>query len=99
MGQLLGLRYRYDEPATAPLLALPPARLDLSGLPAQLVCELKLAAEKKRDLDAVRLLLAPIRQAHGEALAQGLAALVAQYRFDRIVALCDEASGSSAHTT
>lgn len=98
MGQLLGLRYRYAEPATAPLLALPPARLDLSGLPAQLVCELKLAAEKL-DLDAVRLLLAPIRQAHGEALAQGLAALVAQYRFDRIVALCDEASGSRARTT
>ena len=84
MGNLLGLRYRYREPAP-PKAA--PAPLDLSVLPVALRTELKAAAEKL-DLDALRLLVARIRQSGAEAAASGLTELMAQYRLDRIADLC-----------
>jgi PAS domain S-box-containing protein len=86
MGELLGLHYRYQE-QTVTLAPPAPARLDLLVLPAALRMELKTAAEKL-DQEAMHLLVSQIRQDGHAALAQGLSALVAQYRFDRIADLC-----------
>ena len=86
MSELLGIRYRYAEPA--PSAAAPRAAdLDLSGLPAELIAELQAAAEQL-DQDSVKLIVARIRQEFSGKLAEGLAELVAQFHFDRIVALC-----------
>ena len=86
MGELLGLRYRYQEEATTQASPAP-ARLDLLLLPETLRMELKAAAEKL-DQETMRLLVDQIRQDGHVTLAQGLAELVAQYRFDRIADLC-----------
>lgn len=90
MGRLLGVRYRYAEQAIDRPAAAPLAEPDLAALPAQLTDALRLAAEKL-DMEALRPLLAAA-QAHDAALARALATLVAQYRFDRIVALCEQAA-------
>ena len=87
MGALLGLHFRYaqeDPPAT-----LKTDRLtDLSRLPASLRMELRTAAEML-DLEAVRTLIERIR-ATEPALAMGLDALVAEFRFDTIGTLCEQ---------
>jgi two-component system sensor histidine kinase/response regulator len=86
MGDLLGLHYRYRE-ETATLTATAPVHLDLLVLPDTLRMELKTAAEKL-DQEAVRLLVSQIRQGGHAALADGISALAAQYRFDRLADLC-----------
>ncbi len=88
LGSRLGLAYRYAE---TPLAAAAPGRSDanLRQLPPQLRAELKAAAEKL-ELNSVRQIVARIGEHHDAAVAVVLGELLANYRFDRIVALCGD---------
>jgi CheY-like chemotaxis protein len=85
MGNLLGLRLRYESEDTHAAPASDKLT-DLSTLAPSLRTELGAAAEML-DLEAVRTLIERIR-ATEPALATGLDALVADFRFDTIGALC-----------
>ncbi|MFZ6818415.1 ATP-binding protein [Undibacterium sp. Ji22W] len=90
MGELLGLRYEYAE---ASVVQIPEAILDLSGLPLQLLAQLRLASEQL-DLESARDLIGLIRQQHSEKIADSLMMIVQEYRFDRLVNLCEQVTRS-----
>jgi signal transduction histidine kinase/CheY-like chemotaxis protein len=85
MEQLMGLRYRYADDVAA----LATAELDLSTLPDMLRNDLRAAAEVF-DQEATETFIEMVRPSD-TALANGLSSLLADARFDRIVALCDAA--------
>lgn len=85
MGELLGLQYRYAQLEVA---EREPA-LDLSVLPHELRQQLHLASEQL-DLETVRQLITQLRAQYGDHLANGLAVLLDEYRFDRLVSLCEQ---------
>jgi PAS domain S-box-containing protein len=87
MERLLGLRYQYDaEDAAA--IAPPAVDIDLSALPEALVAELRCAAEKL-DMEAARSIATSVALEHKD-VARHLEALVNDFRFDLITALCEK---------
>ena len=86
MVELLGIRYRYGEAAT-PFEPAQEAAPDLASLPAAVRAELRVAAEAL-DLSATRQILQTAAATQPQ-LAARLQSLVTEFRFDRIVALCD----------
>ena len=86
MGDLLGLRYRYADPAatTDPTLT---AKLDFSVLPTAQITALKAAAEEL-DIGALRQMVANLQEPHSE-LAVMIDNLLHSFRFDRIIELCN----------
>lgn len=86
MGDLLALSYHYaDENAASD--PLPVADLDMSDLPLPLRQQLKAAAELL-DLELARELVETIRTTHPD-LARRIEIPLSEFRFDRIVTLCD----------
>jgi len=88
----LGIRFVYEDPpplAVAERVAeLRPA--DLADLPAEWLARLRQAADEV-DTEAARALIEHIREHHA-ALADGLADLVSNYRFDKLQLLIQEVS-------
>jgi|GEM_PF-6475253 len=82
----LGLRYRYAVAAAA--AAPSPESLSLAGLPSELIAQLKRAADAL-DMELVRSTIGQIG-ALRPALADALGTMFAEFRFDRIAALCDK---------
>jgi PAS domain S-box-containing protein len=89
MESLLGLRFRYAEAPAAPTVAAP---TNLTDVPAELRAALRAAAQRL-DVEATRLIIARVREIDGAAAAQ-LEGWADDYRYDRIVALCDEADAA-----
>ncbi|MBK7002057.1 MAG: response regulator [Rhodoferax sp.] len=91
LGTSLGTRYRYGElePNVFEQAAAEASSADLSGLPTKLLAELQRAAECL-DVEAVRAIAAHIAPKH-EQTSRSLEALVQNFRFDRIVLLCEMA--------
>lgn len=87
MGDLLGLSYEYAEAKPAPITE--PA-LDLSVLAPDLLAQLQLASEQL-DLEFARHLIAQIRSQYSEKMADSLVVILEEYRFDRLVSLCEQA--------
>jgi signal transduction histidine kinase/ActR/RegA family two-component response regulator len=88
----LGVRFIYEDPQPAAAAEgtadLRPA--DLAGLPAEWLSELRQAADEV-DTALADTVIQRIR-AHDAALADGLAELVANYRFDKLQLLIQEVS-------
>jgi len=91
IGQLLGLRYRYADPTVIPA-SLPLTAMNFVVLPEVLREELRAAADLL-DLKAVRTLVERIHTDYPE-LAQTIAELLNDYRFDKVAELCREANVS-----
>jgi len=88
----LGLRYVYEEPAVLPK-PQPPEQLSLdaaalSGLPPDILADLRVAANTA-DLELTQLVIAQIRNLNAP-LADALAELVNQYRFDTLLTIIQE---------
>jgi signal transduction histidine kinase/DNA-binding NarL/FixJ family response regulator len=88
MEGLLGLRFRYAD--EEPDAGQGEADWDLSALPASLRAELATAA-RCLDAEAVAQVLVRIRELDARSAA-GLQELIKDYRYDRVVSLCDENS-------
>lgn len=86
MGRLLGIRYRYSEEKA---LSLSEATSDLSGYPEELREKLRTAAEQL-DLEKARDILMRWSQERGKEVPVEIANLLTQYRFDRIIELCNQ---------
>lgn len=87
MARLLGVRFDYADAVVAdhPVAAIP----DLSGLPQELRSELSTAA-RQLDVEATDAAIERVRGVDA-TLAEQLAAIARTFRFDRIVAACNEA--------
>jgi signal transduction histidine kinase/CheY-like chemotaxis protein len=87
MGRLLGVRFEYadTEVTDSPAATTP----DLKGLSQEVRQELRTAA-RQLDVEATNAVIERIRGIDA-ALAEQLQAITRAFRFDRIVAACDEA--------
>lgn len=94
MGDLLGLSYRYAHEAMHDRTV----HIDLSILRPELRQQLLLAAEQL-DLESVRLLIQQIGAQYGQSLAEALSSLLDDYRFDRLVSLCERVDLNMASDT
>lgn len=83
MGRLLNLPCRYQEDAVPPAVADSTSAATLAGLPASLRDEL-VAAARILDAEAVAAIIGRLRTGYPEA-ARLLEALVAGYRYDKVV--------------
>ena len=88
LGKLLGVRFRYEAPTRQPSPRV--ADLDLRGLGEAQRQSLRQAAERL-DVAACLALAQDIRTTDPVA-AEVIAELVGEYRFDRLLALCEEVS-------
>jgi signal transduction histidine kinase/CheY-like chemotaxis protein len=87
MGTLLGLPYRYAEPA-ANKQTSSVQHLDLSVLSQAQIAALKTAAEHL-DFDKMRQMVSVLKNTHPK-LAARMEEIVQGFRFDQIAALCDK---------
>jgi CheY-like chemotaxis protein len=92
IAQHLGIRFVYEDPppVTLPNLAAELHPADLAALPVEWLAELRQAADEI-DTALAEAAITRIR-AHNPALADGLADLVATYRFDQLQELIQEVS-------
>lgn len=93
MGRLLGVSFEYAQPVAAETVAAETEATDisdLSGLPIDMRRELMLAADQL-DIEATKAAIKRIRGVDA-SLADQLTSVARAFRFDRIVAACNQTS-------
>ena len=92
MEKLLSLPFRYAEADAKPSASAMP--IDLARAPKEVRRSLRVAAQSL-DVEATRQIIEQLRKTD-EATAAQLEAWAKEYRYDRILSLCDESEGQTA---